>query len=190
MIHALWNQIEHAGLEHIGPRINVSAACFFRFWLFQKATHPPVVCRFDYAVHARIFHRSEYDRGYSFALIVLANDGFQIKIGQNVPVEDHRGLANQLFRKLVCARSAHRLRLDHVFQLYADVRSIAELLLNLLRLIRKGKRDIGDPGAAQRVDLIEQERSIANRHDRFRRVNGQRAQPCAFSSSQNQCLHD
>src|SRR5207302_6324212 len=94
MILSLRDQIEHAGFKHISPGINVSATGFFGLWLFQKAKDASVVGCFHDAVHARIFDRSEYDRGDRFAFSVLPDDGFQIKIRQNVSVENHRWLAN------------------------------------------------------------------------------------------------
>src|SRR6266576_5634975 len=102
---------------------------------------------------------------------VLAYDSFKIKIRQDVAVEYHRRFANQIFGKLVCAGGAHGLRLDGVLELHAMIRAIAEKLFDLVGLIREGKSDVCNAGASERIDLIKQERSIANRHNRFGCVN-------------------
>ena len=104
-------------------------------------------------------------------LTVFANNCLEIEISQDVAVEYHRRLADQVFREFISARSSHWLRLDCVFQLNAMLRAVAEKLFDLVRLIRKRKGDVCDAGAAQSVDLIEQERSIANWHNRFRCVD-------------------
>ncbi len=103
---------------------------------------------------------------------MFAYDCFEIEIGENVAVEDDSRLANQIFGKLVSAGRSHRLGLDGVFELHTEIRAVAEQLLDLVGLIRERECDIRDAGAAQRVDLIKQKRSITNRNDWLRRVNG------------------
>ena len=61
------------------------------------------------------------------------------------------------------------------FKLHAVVGAVAEQLFDLVGLIGERKRDVGDAGATQRVDLIKQKRPIANWHDRLRGVDSQRA---------------
>src|SRR6266536_1863323 len=116
--------------------------------------------------------------------------GVEVEIGQDIAVENHRRLANQILGKLIGAGSAHWLRFDRIFQFHAELRAVAELLFNLFGLIRKRKRDVDDAGAPQGVNLIEQKRSIANWNNRLWGVDGQRTQPCALTTSEYQCLHD
>src|SRR2546430_11452340 len=52
--------------------------------------------------------------------------------------------------------SSHRLRLDPVGYLYAEVGAVAELLLDLEGLVRERERDVGYSGAAERVNLVEE----------------------------------
>jgi hypothetical protein len=62
-------------------------------------------------------------------------------------------------------------------------------LLDLVRLIGKGQCDVGDACATKRVDLIEQEGTIANGNDWFRRIDSKRTKTRAFTASKNECLH-
>src|SRR5687768_10970029 len=121
---------------------------------------------------------------------VLADHSLKIKIGQYIAVEYYSWLPNEIFGEFVGARGSHWLRLDGVLQLHAIIGTVAEQLFDLVWLIRKRERDVGNAGASQCVDLIKQKRAIADGYNRLRCVNGERTQPCAFSPSQNQCLHD
>jgi hypothetical protein len=190
MILAARDQVQYLRLKHVSTRVDVLTGGLIRLWLFQETAHAAIAFSFNHAVSAGVFDGSEHDGRDRVSFLVLPDDGFQIEVGQNVAVENYGGLANQLFGKFIRARGAHRLLLDHVFQLHAKVRTIAELLFDLLRLIRKRKRDVGHAGAAQRVDLIEEKRPVADGDDRFGCVNGERTQPCALSTCQYQCLHD
>jgi hypothetical protein len=120
---------------------------------------------------------------------MLADDGFEIEVGEDVAVEDDCWFANQLFGELVSARRAHRLRLNRVLDLHAMLRAIADELFDLVRLVGERERDVGDTGVAQRVDLVEQKRAIADGDDGLGRVNRERAEPCAFAACENECLH-
>src|SRR5207244_333439 len=119
------------------------------------------------------------DGGDCLAIFVVANNGLQIQVSEDIAVEDNGGFANQILGKFVCSGSAHRLRLDRVLKLHPKLGTVAELLFDLLRLIRKRERDVGDTGAAESIDLIKQKRTIADRNDRFRRVARQGRKPWA-----------
>src|SRR5260370_25684133 len=95
------------------------------------------------------------------AIVVFTNDGLQIQVSQDIAIENNGRFANQFLRELVRSGGAHRLQLDHVFKLYTKFGTVAELLFNLLRLVRKRERNVGGAGAAEGIDLIKQERRIA-----------------------------
>src|SRR6185295_17169916 len=124
-----------------------------------------------------------------FAIVVLTNNGLQVKVGENVAIQNYGALANQFFRILVSSCRSHWLRLNRVAQVDSEVGSIAQQLFNLIRLVGKRKRDVGDSRPSQRVDLIKEKRTVTDRTDRFGSVDGQRSKTGAFTASQNQCLH-
>src|SRR5260370_22466676 len=102
---------------------------------------------------------------------MLANDGFKIEIGMDVRIENHRRLANKIFGELVGARGAHRLWLDRVLYLDAKIGTVAKLVFDLLWLIRKRKRYVSYTGAAQRIDLVKQEKPATERPDWLGSIN-------------------
>jgi hypothetical protein len=63
--------------------------------------------------------------GDGLPLGVLADDRFQVEVCEHVAVKDDRRLANQVLGELVGPGRAHRLRLDRVFELNAEVRAVA-----------------------------------------------------------------
>src|SRR5205085_8977623 len=183
------NEIEQARLQDIRARVDRVHADLIGLRLLKKTTHAPVPFSLNQTIRARILNRRKHNRGRRLTFFVLFDDSFKIEIGQDVPVEDDRALADQLFGKLVRAGRAHRLRLGRVLDLHAVLRTVAQELFDLDRLIRKRERDVSDTGAAQRVYLIKQKRPVADRHNRLRRIDRERAQARALAASENQCLH-
>src|SRR5260370_489989 len=149
MTYALRNKIEHLRFQYVGTGINVLASRFVRLGLLEKTPDAPVIFSFHDAVGARVVDRCQDDGGDCLAIFVLAYNGLQIQVSEDIAVEDNGGLANQVLSELVGTGSAHRLRLDRVFQLDAKVGTIAELLFDFLRLIRKRERDVGDARATE-----------------------------------------
>ena len=159
MIFAGGNVVEHLRLQDIGARIDGVDRYFVFIRFFQKPSDAAILLSLDQSVSARVFDGREHDRRHGLAVVVLADNCFQIQVRQNIAVEDYRRFANQVFRKLISTGSTHGLGLDGVAQLDAVVRSIAEQLLDLVGLVGKRKRDVGDAGATQSVDLIKEKRS-------------------------------
>ncbi len=120
-----------------------------------KRVDAPALAGLDHAVGAGVLDRREDDGGDRAARVVLADDGAEVEVGDDVAVEDDGRLADEVFGELVGAGRAQRLRLDHVVDLDAEVRAVAELLLDLVRLVGERERDVGDAGATQRVELVE-----------------------------------
>src|SRR6185369_9095927 len=109
MVLAFRNQVENLGLENVSAGVDVLATRLFGLRFLQKAQDAAVVFGFDDAVGAGVFNRRQNNRGHRLAILVLANHGFQIEVGQNVTVENHGRLANEIFGKFVSSGGAHRL---------------------------------------------------------------------------------
>src|SRR5215510_12388665 len=121
MAFTMWNQIEDLRLEDVSAGVDVLAGCFVWAGFFQEASHMSVILGFNDAVSAGVLDRSKNNRGHCVSLFMLANDGFQIQISQNVAVENHRWFANQVFGKLICSSSTHRLRFNGVPEINAEL---------------------------------------------------------------------
>jgi hypothetical protein len=77
---------------------------------------------------------------------------------------------------------AERRGLDHVADVDAQIRSVAEDFFDPVRLIVQAQHDLVDLGhLAQQVDLISQERQVEDGNDRFRCVQRQRAEARPFA---------
>src|SRR5579885_3168255 len=160
--------VENFRVENVCPGVDVAAVRLFRLRLFEEASDVPVLFSLDDAVARRIFHGREDDCRRGLVVVVLADDALEVEVCDDVAVEDDGRLAYQIFGELVRARRAHRLRLDRVVDLDAELRAVAQLLLDLERLVRERERDVGDACAAERVNLVKEERAVADRDDRLR----------------------
>src|SRR5262249_27436301 len=108
-----------------------------------------------------------------------------VDVGQNISVDDNGRLVQALMRVLVSPGGAHRRGLDHVANAQSEVLARPENALDLIRLIRKRKRDVFDPGLFEQIELVKKKRAIGERDYWFRRVNSQWSQARALSACQN-----
>ena len=90
----------------------------------------------------------------------------------------------------MAAACAKRRRLDHVPQCQPRVAAVAENFLDAARLIVQAEDHFIDFGYfLYLVELKLQERAIEDRHDRLRRVNGERTEPRALAACEQNRLH-
>ena len=59
-------------------------------------------------------------------------------------------------------------RVDHVAQPHAELRAVAEVVLQRVRPVAAREHDVLDAVAAQQVDLVGDERPVHQRHHRLR----------------------
>jgi hypothetical protein len=187
---ALRDEVEDVRLKDVGAGVDGVDANLLGLRLLPKGADASVPLGLDEAVGARVLDGREHDGRRRAALLVLTDDGLEVEVGQDVAVEDDRRLAQEVLGELVGAGRPHRLRLDGVVDLDAEVRPVAELLLDLQGLIGERERDVVNPCAAERVDLVEQERAVTDGDDGLRRVERQRPEPRALSPCENESLHD
>ncbi len=89
------------------------------------------------------------------------------------------------------AGRAERRRLDDVADLDADVRAVAEDLLDAPRLIVEAQDDLIDlRHLLQQIDLVVKERPIEDGNDWLGGVDRQRPETGALSPRQKDRLHD
>src|SRR5213078_145970 len=93
-------------------------------------------------------------------------------------IEDDDRAVESAARELDAAGGAERLGLHDVTQTYPQLGSITEDRGDRLGLIVEAENHLVYLGHLfDQVDLIGEERPIEDRHDRFRRVEGERPQP-------------
>ena len=150
-----------------------------------KADPPAVRARLDQAVCARVIDRGRRDGRHCALFAVIRDEIGDVDVGQDVAVEDYGRLIQALLRVFVSPGGAHRRGLDDIANVQSEVLASAENALDLIRLIRKRKRDVFDPGLFEQLELIKKKRTIGEWDYRFRRMNCQRPQARAFSTCQN-----
>jgi hypothetical protein len=114
----------------------------------------------------------------------------EIHVGEHVAVEHHDRIGQRVAGVADRAASAERDRLDDVADPHAEAVAVAENLLDAARLVIEAEDHLVDLGhLPQQIDLIVEKRPVEDRHDRFRRVDGQRSQTGAFAARQQDGLH-
>src|SRR5260370_33732653 len=93
MIFTSRNQIEHLPLEYVGTGVDVLASALVRLPFFQKPPYAPVIFRLNDSISTWVFDGRQHYRSHCLALLMLANDGFKIEIGKDVPIENHHSPA-------------------------------------------------------------------------------------------------
>ena len=125
------------------------------------------------------------------SLAVQREDGRQVHRGQHVAVEHDDRLGQRVAGERDRAAGAERRGLDDVAEIDAEVRAVAEDLLDPARLIVQAEDDFVDlRHLPQQIDLIVQERAVEDRDDRLGRVERQRPEPRAFAPGEQNGLHD
>ena len=115
----------------------------------------------------------------------------QVHLGEHVAVEHDDRVGHARRRELHRASGAERRRLDDVADLDAERRAVAEDVFDAARLVVQAQDDLVDLGnLPDEIDLVVEEGPIEDRHDRLRRMQGQRPQPCAFSAGKKNGFHD
>ena len=117
--------------------------------------------------------------------------GAEVDLRQHVAVEHDDRFGQRVAGVADRAAGAERHRLDDVAELEAEALAVAEDLLDPARLVVQAEDDLVDlRHLPQQVDLVVEERPIEDRHDRLRRVDGQRPQPRALAAGEKNGLHD
>ena len=145
----------------------------------------------DQAVGARVLDRRQDDRRLRLALAVQPQHGAQIDLRQHVAVEDDDRLGQRVAGVADRAAGAERHRLDDVAELDAEAFAFAEDLLDAARLVVQAEDHLVDlRHLPQQIDLVVEKRPVEDRHDRLRRVDGQRPQARALAAGEQNGFHD
>ena len=184
------NAIERRRLQHVDAGVDRVAGDFVGLRLFQKPEDVARRVGFHQPVRAGILHRRQHDRRLRLALAVQRDDARQVDLREHVAVEHHQRVGDAFAGVAHAAGGAERRRLDDVAHLDADVTAVAEDFFDALGLVVQAEDDLVDfRHLLDEVELIVQKRPIENGDDRFRRVDGERAQARALASDQQKSLH-
>src|SRR3954452_12300499 len=117
-------------------------------------------------------------------------NGTEINVGQHIAVEHDDRIGQRDGGISDRAAGAKRHRLDDIPQTDAQVRALAEDLLDPPRLVVEAENDLVDfRNLLEEIDLVIQKRSVENRNDRLRRVNRQWPEPRPLPAGEKNGLH-
>ncbi|RMU85388.1 hypothetical protein ALP21_05424 [Pseudomonas savastanoi pv. phaseolicola] len=114
----------------------------------------------------------------------------EVVIGPDIPVDHHEGLKA---KQRQCALNATARFKRHAFWGVTDAQvetlTVAQVILDLLAQPRMVDDQLVKPCIAQGVQVVFDQRYIPDTHQRFGRMQGQRAHSLAFTGSENHRFH-
>ena len=186
----LGDAVEGLRLEHVNAGVDRIARDFVLTRLLEETAHVLVLVGFDQPVGARVVHRRQHDRCLRLALAMEPEHRTKIDLRQHVAVEDHHRLGQGIPGIADRAARPQRHRLDDVAELDAEAIAVAENLLDAPRLVIQAQDHLVDlRNLTQEVDLVIEKGPVEDRHDRLRRVDGQRSQAGALTAGKQDGLH-
>ena len=125
-------------------------------------------------------------RDIGLPLEVAGQHRAKVQAREHVTVEHHGGPVAQLGRHVGdTATGTPGLLLHHVLDLEAQLGTVAEFLLEHLRLVRGAQHHVADARGGDPREQVGQERHTSGRQHRLGRREGQRAQPGALPTHQD-----
>ena len=186
----LGNPVERVRLEHVDAGVDRVAGDLVVARLLQEPPDAAVGLGLDEPVGAGILDRHQHDRRLGLARAVQPEHGPEIHVGEHVAVEHHDRIGQRVSRVPDRAPRAERDRLDDVADAHAEALAVAEDLFDAARLVIEAEDHLVDLGhLPEQVDLVIEKRPVQDRHDGFRRVDGQRPQPGALATGEQDSLH-
>ena len=185
----LRDQLEKLALQHVDAGIDGVRRDLFPAGLLQEAAHATVGLELHQTVRGGVVDRHEIDGRRRLPLLVGAEHGGEVEIGEHVSVHDDHAPADQVGGVPHAARRAERLPLDDIAQPHG-----AEVLLghdraDRLGPVRDGEDHVPHPVRAEHPELVGEERHVQQRDDRLRPLEGQRPEPGPQSPGQDHRLH-
>jgi hypothetical protein len=86
--------VEDARVEDVSPGVDGVDFDFLGLRLFEEAADAPVLFGLDEPVGGRVLDGREDDGRHRPPRVVLADDGFEVEVGDDVAVEDDGRLAD------------------------------------------------------------------------------------------------
>ncbi|AEP12017.1 hypothetical protein Cabther_A1264 [Chloracidobacterium thermophilum B] len=192
ILTALRDKVEHFWFEQVNSGIDGSSRRDAKRRLFIKLPNPPLSIQFDNAIGPRVGHIDEHQRGRRPAHLMALQNRAQVNVRQNVPVEHDERSRHPRPDMTHGTGGSQRLAFHHRRNHQPPQCFMAEGFLNLARLVRQTQQHFHLPCDIQgtkQIKLVVNERPVGNRHDRLRRMEGERAQACSLAPGQDERLH-
>ena len=144
----------------------------------------------DDAELERVLDVLERDRGRRAGVAVGLHERAEVDVGEHV-AGDHEERVVELVDGVAHRTGGAEGRvLGGVTHADAEVGAVTEVVADLVGEERHGDDDVVEAVLREQVDDVLHHRLVGQRHHRFRRVAGERAQAGALTTGQDDCLHD
>jgi hypothetical protein len=131
-------------LEDIDAGVDVVRGDLVGLRLFEKAGDIAGRVRLDQPVGGRVLDRCQDNRRLRLALAMQPDNGCKVDLGEHVAVEHDHRFSEIVARVPHRPSGAERRRLDHVADRDAELRAVAEDLLDAPGLVVEAEDDLVD----------------------------------------------
>eukprot|EP00760_Papus_ankaliazontas_P036052 PhM_4_TR8164/c0_g1_i1/m.12159 len=187
--------LEHRGGEDVDARVDLITDELLRL-LREALNLSGALVEDDDAVALPIIDLLDQDGALLAVRLVRVQQLAQGEHARHVGVEHEEGLrvlgveVAGVHGQGQGARRAHRRRLVRVHDRDAElVRPLLHLRLHQLRAVGDGEDDLRDADGLESLDLMHNDRLVAEGHQGLRFCEGERSETCAVTTNENKCLH-
>lgn len=159
--------------------------------LFDDGAGAHLVVEIDHAIALRVRHAIAEDRAAAVALIGRCQEFRQAVPEEDVVAQDHRGRAagQEILGQDIGLRQTVGAGLDDIGEADAPLAAVVQQAAELVLVLGGGDdRDLADAGQHQHADRIEDHRLVVQRQQLLGHAHGDRIQPGARSTGQNDAL--
>src|SRR5262249_25876905 len=153
---------KYTGFENVDPRIDRIASYFLGFGLLQESPNATVLNCFYQPVCCWIRHGGQHYCCGSLFLPMATNHVVHVDVRQHVPVKHDGGLADQARGIAIGASGTERRCFDRITDSHVIVSPVADLILDLLWLIRQRQNYISNIGPFEQFELVEEKWLVGN----------------------------
>ena len=154
------DEVEDLGLEDVDAGVDGVAEHLAPGRLLEEALDAAVVARDDDAELERVLHGLEADGGHRLLLLVEADDGRQVDVGEDVARDDEEALVELVHGVAHRARRAERRLLGGVHHAHAELGAVAEVGADGVGQEGHGDDDLVEPVLAQEAHDVLHHRPV------------------------------
>ena len=181
---------QHLGLHDVDAGVHGVGEHLPPGGLLQEPLDAPLLVHDDDPELKRVGHPGERDGDQGAVLLVVADQGGQVDVGEGVARDDQERVGPQLVLGVLhAARRPQRHLLGGVLQAHADVLAVAEVIAYQRGQELDRHHGLGEPVPLEQQQHVFHDRLVHHRQQWLGLVGGHRAQPGALPARHHHCLH-
>jgi hypothetical protein len=164
---------EQAAVEQVDAGVHGIRGDLGGIGLLDEAPYRAAIAQLDEAVRGGVGHPGQVNGRRRLPLGVEGEHGAEVRVGEDVAVEDDHEAGHAVHRVPHPARGAERLVFDHVGQAHAPGGAVAHGRADRVHHVGAGQDDVPHAVAREERELIGEERDVQQGDDRLGPIVGE-----------------